>query len=152
MESAWRKVADLAVGGLTEVGFAAPSLLLVVSHQGRGVVDCATGQRVARDRQETGGWFDASRPAAVGIGPLADQQITVAGLAGGRLPTVTADGWRATRGRDGITLSGPAGMPLFVREHEDIRATGFSPDGSTFVIASAPSLVIFHRDITATGG
>jgi hypothetical protein len=27
------------VGDLTEVGFAAGSLLLVVSHQGRGVVD-----------------------------------------------------------------------------------------------------------------
>jgi len=59
MPSQWRKVAYLAVGGLTEVGFAAGSLLLVVSHQGRGVVDLASGDLLARDRQETGAWFDA---------------------------------------------------------------------------------------------
>lgn len=54
MASPWRKVTCLAVGGLTEVGFAAGSLLLVVSHQGRGVVDLASGNVLARDRQETG--------------------------------------------------------------------------------------------------
>jgi hypothetical protein len=41
-------------------------------------------------------------------------------------------------------------MPLFVHEQEDLRAAGFSPDGDTFVLASAPSLVIFRRNITAT--
>ncbi len=50
VESPWRKVADLAIGGLTEIGFAAPRLMLVVSHQGRAVLDCATGARIARDR------------------------------------------------------------------------------------------------------
>jgi hypothetical protein len=50
MPSPWRKVTYLAVGGLTEVGFAAGSLLLVVSHQGRGVVDLASGNVLARDR------------------------------------------------------------------------------------------------------
>jgi hypothetical protein len=96
VESAWRKVADLAIGGLTEVGFAVPRLMLVVSHQGRAVLDWVTGARVARDRQETGGWFDASRPAAAGIGPLAGQWVAVAGLAGGSLPVTTADGWQAS--------------------------------------------------------
>ena len=41
MPSTWRKVTYLVVGGLTEVGFADGSLLLVVSHQGRGVADQA---------------------------------------------------------------------------------------------------------------
>jgi hypothetical protein len=36
-------------------------LLLVVSHQSRGAVDLASGDPLARDRQETGSWFDAAR-------------------------------------------------------------------------------------------
>ena len=54
MPSTWRKVTYLAVGGLTEVGFAGSTLLLVVSHQGRGVVDVASGEMLARDR--AGDW------------------------------------------------------------------------------------------------
>jgi hypothetical protein len=69
MPSAWTKIADVAVGGLTEVGFVpCSSLLLMVSHQGRGIVDLVSGNRMARDRRETGSWFDAARPAALGIG------------------------------------------------------------------------------------
>ena len=46
----WRLLEAHAVGGLTDVGFGRRSdLLLVVSSQGRGVFDCVTGQRVARD-------------------------------------------------------------------------------------------------------
>jgi hypothetical protein len=82
MPSPWKKVTYLAVGGLTEVGFAAGSLLLVVSHQGRGVVDLASGNVLARDRQETGAWFDAARRAALGIGPLDGTWIGVCGLVG----------------------------------------------------------------------
>lgn len=70
MSSTWRKVAYLAVGGLTEVGFAGGSMLLVVSHQGRGVVDLASGELLARDRQESGAWFDAASRTALGTGPL----------------------------------------------------------------------------------
>lgn len=67
MRSSWRKIAFVAVGGLTEVGFAG-SLLLVVSHQGRGVVALASEERVARDWQETGAWFDTARGTGLGIG------------------------------------------------------------------------------------
>lgn len=147
MSSPWKKVADVAIGGLTEVGFVPGSaLLLVVSHQGRGLVSLATGDRVARDRQETGSWFDASRPAALGIGPLDGQWIEVTGLAGGRLPVTTADGWQARRVRRGVALARPAGESAEVNEPEEMRAFGFSPDGATFMIASSPSVVIFRRD------
>ena len=81
---------------------------MVVRHQGRGLVDLITGSRVARNEQETGTWFDASRPAVLGIGPLDGQWIKVAGLAGGQLPA-TAAGWRARLARQGIMLSGLEG-------------------------------------------
>ena len=46
----WREVAVHAVGGLTDVAFAESSdLLLVISSVGRGLFDCSSGDRVARD-------------------------------------------------------------------------------------------------------
>jgi hypothetical protein len=38
-----------------------------------------------------------------------------------------------------------------VREQEDIRACGFSPEEDTFVVASPPSPVIFNRAVATTG-
>jgi hypothetical protein len=147
MSLTWVKAADMAIGGLTEVGFVpGTALLLVVSHQGRGLVDLVTGERVARDRAETGNWFDAARPAALGIGPVSGRWIEVAGLAGGRLRVTTADGWRARLAEHGVALSGPSGETMAIGEPEEIRAFGFSPDGQAFVVGSSPSLVIFRRD------
>ena len=147
MSSPWKKVADLPIGGLTEVGFdPGSSLLVVVSHQGRGVFSLATGDRVARDRDETDDWFDALRPAVLGIGPLSGQWIDVAGIAGGQLPAVTADGWQIRPAARGVELTGPAGESLAVNESEEMRAFGFSPDGVSFVIAASPSLAIFRRE------
>jgi hypothetical protein len=145
MASTWRKVTYLAVGGLTEVGFANGSMLLVVSHQGRGVVDLASGELLARDRQETGAWFDAARRAALGIGPLDGEWIGVCGLAGGRLPAATADGWQARASGDCVTVSAPGRRLLQIHESEEMRAFGFSPDGTTFVIATSPGLAIYRR-------
>jgi hypothetical protein len=146
MPSTWRKVTYLAVGGLTEVGFADGSLLLVISHQGRGLVDLASGELLARDRQETGAWFDAARRAALGIGPLDGAWIGVCGLAGGRLPDATADGWQARVSGDCVTVSAPGRQPLQVSESEQRRAVGFSPDGTTFVMATSPGLAIYRRE------
>jgi hypothetical protein len=145
MPSTWRKVTYLAVGGLTEVGFAGRALLLVVSHQGRGVVDLASGQLLARDRHETRAWFDAARRAVLGIGPLDGAWIGVCGLAGVRLPDATADGWQARVSGDWVTISAPGRQPLQVSESEEVRAFGFSPDGATFVIATSPGLAIYRR-------
>lgn len=146
MPSTWRKVAYLAVGGLTEVGFAGGPLLLVVSHQGRGVVDLASGELLARDRHEAGAWYDAARGAVLGIGPLDGTWIGVCGLAGGRLPDATADGWQARASGDCVTVSAPGRQLLQVSESEEVRACGFSPDGATFVIAASPGVAIYRRE------
>jgi hypothetical protein len=146
MPSTWRKVAYLAVGGLAEVGFADGPLLLVVSHQGRGVVDPASGELLARDRHETGAWFDAARGAVLGTGPLGGARIGVCGLAGGRLPDATADGWRARVSGDCVTVSAPGRQPLQVSESREMRAFGFPPDGATLVIATSPGLAIYRRE------
>jgi hypothetical protein len=53
MANNWRRISYIAVGGLTEVGFGRDARFrLIVSHEGRGVVDCVTGSGVARDPNE----------------------------------------------------------------------------------------------------
>jgi len=67
----------LHVGGLVAMGFD-PSgrYLLAVSHNGRGVFDTSTWERVARDDS-------LAYPAhgiAIGIGPIDGQEIQVVGV------------------------------------------------------------------------
>jgi hypothetical protein len=87
MSSTWRKVTYLPVGGLAEVGFADGPLLLVVSHQGRGVVDLASGELLARDRQESGAWFDAGGRAALGSARWKGRGSASAALSAAGCPT-----------------------------------------------------------------
>lgn len=51
----WRSVAFAAVGGLLGIGFATHpesghDLVMVVSHDGHGLFDAVTGEKIARDR------------------------------------------------------------------------------------------------------
>jgi hypothetical protein len=147
VSSPCKKVAYLAVGGLTEVGFAGGSLLLVVGHQGRGLVDLSSGEMLARDRQETGAWFDRNRRAALAIGPLEGAWAGVCGLAGGQLACETADRWQARSSDGRVTVSASSGRsPLQTDESEEIRAFGFSPDGSTFIVATSPGVAIYRPE------
>jgi len=42
----WKSMGKFAVGGLTEIGFSKNTeLLLVISSSGRGVIDCAWGEK-----------------------------------------------------------------------------------------------------------
>ena len=51
--SPWRRVSTIAIGGLRAVGFDRSSeYLLVISSAGRGVIDCRTGEKVARNTEE----------------------------------------------------------------------------------------------------
>jgi hypothetical protein len=159
--SPWRLAATHAVGGLTDVGFADSSDLLLVISVSRGLFDCVTGERIARDPSEDFD-YDTSNLLAFGIGPLAERSIRTAGLHGGGLAFRTWDGW----GLDLFTLAWPVGSlfltppghwiygPAFnmpgttaklVTEPE-IRAFGFSPTGRSFIIATSSDLSIFNRD------
>jgi hypothetical protein len=138
------EVSTSAIGGLTEVGFAAPGVLLVVSHQGRGLYNCATGERLARDKSEAPDWFDPGGPSSLGIGPYEGVWIAVAGLAGGSLRRDTDDGWSATAAKNAVALHSSDASQI-IDETEEIQVFGFSEDGSTFVLGSSPTLRIFRR-------
>jgi hypothetical protein len=66
----WEPVTVAAVGGLTDVGFSSDgAFLLVLGHHGRGLFDCHSGERVARDGQDDWAFLDDGGYAE-GIGPL----------------------------------------------------------------------------------
>lgn len=152
----WTRLAAHAVGGLTEVGFAEDSdFLLVVSWQGRGVIDCRTGERVARDRAEPDdSWYDGRRLRAQGIGPLANQTVRLAGLHGGGLLRCGLGGWSV----ESLALDWPDVCLLLVEPwrsifdektgftklavEREVRAFGFSDTGASLVIATSSDVVV----------
>jgi hypothetical protein len=153
----WHAVAVHAVGGLTDIGYAPDSdLLLVVSHDGHGVFDGLTGERRARDPEPLDNtWHDPVHLVATGIGPLADQRIRLAGLWCGGLTRITVDGWRLdvvspSWADDAVFLVPPRG-DLYrgdatkLLDWDQVRAAGFSETGRTLAIAQAHTLYLFAR-------
>jgi hypothetical protein len=156
----WRLIASLAIGGLRAVGFDQCSdLLLIVSSQGRGVVNGLTGETIARDRGEYE--EEEVRLEAMGIGVLGDRIIRIAGLCGGGLPLGTEDGWRLAsvtlnRPEQSIMLISP-GSDLYggvfgypdemtkVALDSSVVAYGFSSTGRSFVIATTSGIDVFGR-------
>lgn len=159
----WKLVATFAVGGLRSVGFDRESEnLLVVSSQGRGVIDCLTGEKVARDYEEF--HENETKLEAQGIGILSDRTIRMSGLFGGGLPSITEDGWQL----ECVTLKWPEQMLILlppsshlygsVTGHPDtmtkifedscIRAYGFSYSGKSLIIATTSDVTVFGRELS----
>lgn len=158
----WRLVGGSSIGGLTEVGYAdGTDDLLVVSSQGRGVFDCLTGTRIARDAE---GMFhnpDASRLTAPGIGKHESTIFRMAGLSGGGLAASTNDGWVLHV----LQLPWPIHVVFLTSEYQyvsqdvanvtklcndepcEFRAAGFSPTGRSFVVATSGEVIIYRRDL-----
>jgi hypothetical protein len=158
----WKLVATFAVSGLRSVGFDRESEhLLVISSQGRGVIDCLRGEKIARDYEEF--YENETSLEAQGIGILSDRTIRMSGLFGGGLPIITEDGWQL----ECVTLKWPDQMLILlppnsylyrsVAGHFDImtkifedsciRAYGFSYTGRSFVIATTSDVTVFVREI-----
>jgi hypothetical protein len=155
----WRKVGGFAIGGLTDIGFSRHSdLLLVLSSNGRGVIDPAIGAVVARDYDQGGDWLDERLLVCTGIGPIAAETIPLAGLSGGGLPRRSGQGeslevvspnWPLT---DLIYCSGYGSAVIerfqstCIRLASDhIRAYGFSWSGNTFTYATGSDVYIYSR-------
>jgi hypothetical protein len=157
----WKQVGVAAVGGLMAVGFAELSdLLLAVSHSGRGLFDARSGKRLARDDSEPGaGWLKEVPYEATAIGVLGGATVRLAGILGGGLARITADGWHLevtpVDWPNHIVFVEPPGASIFVPERssscgrvdvtEDLRAIGFSQTGNSFVVATSSDLRFYAR-------
>ncbi len=138
--------ADLA-GGLTDVGFSYDdSLLLVLTHGGRGVFDTTTGARVARDAVDDWSYLDDESGTAAGIGPLEGQRIAVAGLISRRqLPLSASSGWNMRPEPGRLIVTKPSGSThVVVLKDEEIRVCGFGHSGSVGVVATPSSIDLFR--------
>ncbi|MFF3461326.1 hypothetical protein [Streptomyces sp. NPDC002619] len=165
----WQPVAFVPVGGLLGIGFASHpedrrDLVMVVSHDGHGLFDAVTGEKIARDREpdpedETpDSTPDLSCP---GLGPITGSRVHIAGLFGGGLRTTTADGWllevvtpawpndQVLLARDGgLPHSGPHGerwWHIFHSNYSEFRAAGFSPSGQTIAVATSSDISLWTR-------
>ncbi|MEU6656842.1 hypothetical protein ABZ904_47985 [Streptomyces sp. NPDC046900] len=165
----WRRIAYAPVGGLLGIGFAShpgsgQDLVMVVSHDGHGLFDAVTGEKIARDRDPDP--EDSSRDAdpalsCPGLGPVAGSRVRIAGLFGGGLHTTAEGGWklevvapdwpndRVVLSRDGgLPHSGPYGegwWHIFHSNYSELRAAGFSPSGQTLAIATSSDLSLWTR-------
>ncbi|QDT94311.1 hypothetical protein [Gimesia algae] len=160
----WERVVSMAVGGLTDLGFSKNSPhLLVISSQGRGVIDCQTGEKVARDYDETGDWFKPQQLLCQGIGPLASEWIQTCGINGGGLP------WGNQFG-ESIEMHSPdwpvydlyfcsdCQSPLIAGaasrcckiDSEHLRACGFSWCGHFLVSANSSDLTLWKKQNSDT--
>ncbi|GLW30433.1 hypothetical protein [Actinoplanes regularis] len=149
------------IGGVTAVGFAPGSdLLVVLSHNGVGVVDPFTAKTVAREDDED--TYGEHYPVAVtGVGPVAGARIPLAGLWGGGLRTFTPDGWRVAVvapdwPAEKVALIPPGerdpaddpGAAVIIHDDDPIRAAGFSDSGRVLVVATS-MLCLWTRDEVA---
>ncbi|MFK3979057.1 hypothetical protein ACI2K4_01630 [Micromonospora sp. NPDC050397] len=169
---AWRPVLDrpVPVGGLVGIGFAVDpagdDLVLVVSHDGHGLLHARTGARIARDRapDSESAYPDAAPDLTCpGLGPIAGTRVRIAGLFGGGLHTTAEDGWtvdvvspdwpnhRVVLSTDGGLCRGPVGEKwwhIFHADYSELRAVGFSPSGRTLAVATSSDLMLWSRSVT----
>lgn len=166
----WRPVLDsrMPVGGLQGIGFAVHpenghDLVMVVSTDGHGLFDAATGEKIARDRDPDP---DTATPdtspdlACPGLGPVTGTRVRIAGLFGGGLHAGTSDGWcldvvapewphhRVLLSADGGVFKGQPGESwwhVFNSDYSTFRAAGFSPSGRTLAVATSSDLTLWTR-------
>lgn len=156
----WRKTV-FAIGGLSEIGFSKQNsnLLLIISSQGRGLVDCKSSELIERDYDTNWDWIDSYEMTAQGIGILSNEQIFVSGLHGGGLPLMNRNGdgllYMATEWPIIDIIFEPNFKSIY-KENEakecfrifhdyELRAFGFSYDGETFVIATSSEINIYRK-------
>lgn len=166
----WQPVLDsrTPIGGLLGIGFAVHpdsgrDLVMVVSHDGHGLFDAVTGEKIGRDRDPDPGTStpDASPDLTCpGLGPITGTRVHIAGLFGGGLHSTTPDGWalhvvspewpsdRVLLSSGGNIYKDPPGehwWHIFHSDYSTYRAAGFSPSGLTLAVATSSDLTLWTR-------
>jgi len=145
-------VGTLIVGGLCQVGYVPNrDIILVGSADKATLTDTLTGERLD---EEVPIPLEPSRQLiAPGFGVAAGEMVPMAGIWGGGLRRMTADGFYLTLNVSGkpvleVTLQYPNDrreISVCTDSASEIYAYGFSDTGDSFVIASACDLRIFAR-------
>lgn len=160
--SPWKLIGDFGIGGLWAIGYASQTdYLLAVSSQGRGLFDGVRGEKLSRDPDASNHWLNTIKLTALGIAPIMDEPICLAGIFGGGLPLTTHDGWHIETITSPWTLthiflckpykslfqSIENGFKIAVDDVCEFRAVGFSETGNSLAVATSCSLKLFGRMI-----
>jgi hypothetical protein len=159
----WRHLTTISVGGLENLGFSRSGNIIVLSSQGRGILDAATGQKIFRDDKDWWQDFISDERAIAGFGGEKDAMIKLSGLhTQDYLAKKTSDGWLlyaedSFHGsmpikRFFLTHSGSSASKFIVEDGPcEVRCYGFSDDERLMVIATSCELVIWIR-VTSYAG
>ncbi len=160
--SGWKKIVTLSIKGVNDIGFSREShCLLIISNQGRSVIDCNTGEQLARDYAPFGDWFDEQQLLCNGIGPLKSERISTSGVNGGGLP-------HGNRYGDSVEVVAPHWpdydlyfcrnyKSVLIESHQaecaridsgNIRAYGFSYCGNYIVSANDNIITLWQRTLS----
>lgn len=72
----WKQTLLGSVGGLLNVGFISDTdYLIVVSHNGRGIFECSSGKKVARDHGDYWEFFNEKTGIVDGFDFLSDKKF-----------------------------------------------------------------------------
>ena len=161
----WVELSMPLIGGLVEIGFSETSdYLLAITWNGRGVFNCSTGEKVARDAENFGGdepWYNGMHMKAQGIGPVAEQWIPLCGIWGGGLRRQTDDGWQIEeetldwpirtyllkcKNQIGVLDIRKSFVATVIERDSDIIAFGFSWSGKHLVLVQSHTLRLWKRD------
>jgi len=160
----WNYVNCFAVAGLYAIGFDSSENLVVVSSSGQSIVDTSTGERLYRNRDQSG--YNEKKLEAVPLDKPNRPPVRMTGLGGGGLRTLTDDGWKLSivhkgwpRGR--LILQEP-NSSLFGNKFKDrdycfgshvladkleFRVFGFSETGSVLVWSDEVDVRIYRKKV-----
>lgn len=156
----WVCLGICAVGGLLAVGFSEKEdLLLVESSSGKGLFDCCTGKKLAREYVQNYENPYANKLCCRGIDVLNYEMVTMAGIYGGGLLTSTTKGDRveivAPHWPIHDIIFCPNFASIYIDKTKDqcqivasvyeIRACGFSYNENYFVYATSSEFVLYKR-------
>ena len=152
-----------AVGGLFNVGYSDNTdMLIVLSNQGRGIVNCLTGEMTFRDDKDWFPDYDETNGTIKGFGTENDKLIKVSGInSKNKLLTQTTDQWELILSEpqpekapferfyiQNIFLHHPSiGNKLFITNDGpcELKAFGFSDTQKSFVVALSCEITVWSR-------
>ncbi len=161
----WKHKATIAVGGLQYVGYAPHTdMLLVLSSNGEGIINCLTGEKVDRlyNDEEWYGLFDEKESLMLGFSMLDDILIKMSGIdTSDFLPKRTKDGWTMVRSEKrpepppfekisvtDFLLISPDGKKKYQIDNDfcGFRAFGFSDTEKSCVVATGCDVAIWYKE------
>lgn len=142
----WNVIADFSVGGFEWLGFSkeTPNKMICISSQKSTLVDCENGKI-----EECDIVYDEEELFAI-CDKLSNEQISIAGQYGGKLPAASSKGERVFIQENAehimtVTFISSEGKEIVIFCNYSAYICGFSYDGNYFVLADDAGIIVIKR-------